>query len=102
MNDPSRVLVRAPNWVGDVVLSLPALRDARRAFPAARLSVLARPWVADIYRAVPEVDAILESRGHAPDVAQLRGAFDLALLLPNSFGSALVPWRAAVPHRWGY
>jgi heptosyltransferase-2 len=97
-----RVLVRAPNWLGDVVLSLPALRDVRRAFPAARLSVLARPWVAEIYRAVPEVDAVLGSRGHAEDVAQLRGAFDLAVLLPNSFGSALVPWRASVPHRWGY
>jgi heptosyltransferase-2 len=43
-----RLLVRAPNWVGDVVLSLPALRDLRRAFPGARLSVLARPWVADL------------------------------------------------------
>ncbi|MFN8096321.1 MAG: lipopolysaccharide heptosyltransferase II [Vicinamibacteria bacterium] len=97
-----RVLVRAPNWVGDVVLSLPALRDVRRAWPSARLSVLARPWVAGIYRAVPEVDAIVESRGHAADVRSLRGAFDLAVLLPNSFGSALVPWRAGIPHRWGY
>ena len=59
------VLVRAPNWVGDVVLSLPALRDLRRAFPTARLEVLARPWVAELYRAVPEVDAVVESRGHA-------------------------------------
>ena len=97
-----RILVRAPNWIGDVVLSLPALRDVRRSFPAARLEVLARPWVSEIYRAVGEVDAVLESRGHAADVAQLRGAFDLAVLLPNSFGTALVPWRASVPHRWGY
>jgi heptosyltransferase-2 len=97
-----RVLVRAPNWVGDVVLSLPALRDVRRRFPTARLTVLARPWVAGLYRAVPDVDAVLESRGHAADVASLRGAFDLAILLPNSFASALAPWRAEVPQRWGY
>jgi len=97
-----RILVRAPNWLGDVVLALPALRDLRRNFPAARLTVLARPWVADLYRAVPEVEAIQESRGHGRDVAALRGAFDLALLLPNSFGSALPAWRAGIPERWGY
>jgi heptosyltransferase-2 len=96
------ILVRAPNWVGDVVLSLPALRDVRRCFPAARLEVLARPWVAELYRAVPGVDAVLESRGHSADVASLRGRFDLGLLLPNSFGTALVLWRAGVPERWGY
>jgi lipopolysaccharide heptosyltransferase II len=102
MIDPERILVRAPNWVGDVVLSLPALRDVRRRFPTARLEVLARPWVAELYRAVPEADAVSESRGHAADVASVRGRFDLALLLPNSFGTALVPWRARVPERWGY
>jgi heptosyltransferase-2 len=102
MNDPERILVRAPNWIGDVVLSLPALRDLRRRFPAARLSVLARPWVAELYRAVPGVDGVGESRGHAADVAWVRGRFDLGVLLPNSFGTALVLWRAGVPERWGY
>ncbi len=97
-----RLLLRAPNWVGDVVLALPALRDLRRDFPAARLTVLARPWVAELYRAVPQVDAVEESRGHAADVASLRGRFDAAVLLPNSFGSALVARRAGVPERWGY
>ena len=52
MNDPERLLVRAPNWIGDVVLSLPALRDLRRRFPTARLEVLARPWVGELYQAV--------------------------------------------------
>jgi lipopolysaccharide heptosyltransferase II len=98
----ARVLVRAPNWVGDVVLSLPALRDVRRCFPDARLEVLARPWVAELYRAVPGVDAVVESRGPSADVDAVRGRFDLGLLLPNSFGTALVLWRAAVPQRWGY
>jgi heptosyltransferase-2 len=97
-----RVLVRCPNWIGDVVLSLPALRDLRRGFPNARMTVLARPWVAEIYGAVSEVDAIEESRGHLRDGALLRGRFDLALLLPNSFASAWALWRAGIPERWGY
>jgi heptosyltransferase-2 len=102
MTDPERLLVRAPNWIGDVVLSLPALRDLRRSFPTARLEVLARPWVADLYRAVPDVDAVTPSRAHAADVDAVRGRFDLGVLLPNSFGTALVLWRAGVPERWGY
>jgi heptosyltransferase-2 len=97
-----RLLVRGPNWIGDVVLSLPALRDLRRAFPSARLEVLALPWVADLYRALPEIDAVRESRGLRPDVRAIRGAFDAAVLLPNSFASALVAWAARVPERWGY
>jgi heptosyltransferase-2 len=102
VTSPSRVLVRAPNWVGDVVLSLPALRDVRRAFPAARLEVLARPWVGGLYAAVSEVDAIVESRGTLADAEAIRGRYDLGLLLPNSFASAFTLWRAGVPERWGY
>jgi heptosyltransferase II len=97
-----RLLVRAPNWVGDVVLALPALRDLRRNFPAARMTVLARPWVAGLYRAVPGIDAVEESRGHAADVELARGRFDTAVLLPNSFGTALVAWRAGISERWGF
>jgi heptosyltransferase II len=102
MAEVRRLLVRAPNWVGDVVLSLPALRDLRRALPTARLSVLARPWVADLYDAVPEVDEVLPSHGVRPDIALVRGAFDAAVLLPNSFGAALVAWGARIPERWGF
>ena len=97
-----RLLVRAPNWVGDVVLSLPAVRDLRRGLPRARIEVLARGWVAGLYGAVPGVDGVRESRGHRDDVASIRGSFDAAVLLPNSFATALVAWRAGIPERWGW
>jgi heptosyltransferase II len=97
-----RILVRAPNWIGDVVLSLGAVRDVRRNFSRARLEILARPWVADVYRAVAEVDAVRESHGAGADAAALRGAFDTAVLLTNSFGTAFTMWRAGIPERWGY
>ena len=98
----ARILVRAPNWLGDTVLSLPALRDLRRNFPAARIEVLARPAVAEVYRAVSEVNTVRETRGFGADVAAIRGAFDLGVLLPNSFGTALQLFRAGLPERWGY
>jgi len=97
-----RIVVRAPNWIGDVVLSLGAVRDLRRNFPAARIEMLARPWVSALYEAVAEVDAVRPSAGIRADARSLRGAFDAAVLLPNSFASALPVWQANIPHRWGY
>lgn len=97
-----RILVRAPNWIGDVALSLGAVRDVRRNFPEARIEVLARPWVADLYGAVGEVDAVRRSQGVRADAALLRGGFDAAILLTNSFGTALATFLAGIPERWGY
>jgi len=99
---PSRVAIRAPNWLGDVVLSLPAVRDIRRAFPEARISVVARPSVAPLYEAVPEVDAVLETAGLRRETAILRAGFDLAILLTNSIGTAIHAGLAGIPERWGY
>jgi len=99
-----RLLVRAPNWMGDAVLSLGALRDLRRNFPTARIEVLARPALADLYHAVGEVDAVRKTTGRFQgDVAAIRGGgFDAAVMLANSFGSALQARLAGVPERWGY
>jgi heptosyltransferase-2 len=99
--EPKTIAVRAPNWLGDAVLSLPALRDLRAAFPAARLEVVARPAVAPLYGAVPALDGIREVKGLRAEVAALRG-FDVGVLFTNSLGTALAMRLAGVRERWGY
>lgn len=101
-SSPERIVIRAPNWLGDVILSLPAVRDIRRAWPAARLSVVARPSVAPLYEAVPEVDAILPALGLIEEARALSQGFDLAVLLTNSLGTAAAAAWAGIPTRWGY
>lgn len=107
-----KILVRATNWVGDAVMSLPALQALRANYPDARISLLARPWVADLYQREPFCDEVIPyeaPRGRqglrtkwsiASDLRD-RG-FDCAVLLPNSFESALVVRLARVPMRVGY
>jgi heptosyltransferase-2 len=102
VSGPERILVRAPNWLGDVVLSLPALRDLARSFPRARLEVLARPSVVELYGAVAEVHGAQVARDTRADAALVRGAYDLGVLFTNSFGSALSLRLARIPERWGY
>ena len=99
---PRRIVLRAPNWLGDVVLSLPAVRDIRRAYPGAGLSVVARPSVGPLFEAVPEVDAVLEVRSLFQEIRALHQGFDLAILLTNSIGTALAATLGGVPERWGY
>ena len=59
------VLIHAPNWLGDAVMALPAIRDVRRHFSGASLTIAARPSVAPLFRAVPGIDrvAVLDSHG---------------------------------------
>jgi heptosyltransferase-2 len=107
-----RTLVRATNWVGDVVMSLPAVRALRAADPKGRLAVLARPWVAELYRALAEVDEVLVDASKGPDAGskaserlagEIRGkSFDRAVILPTSFETAWTLARAGVPERVGY
>lgn len=107
-----RLLIRATNWVGDAILSLPALRAIRKRFPDAAISILARPYVAEIYRSQGIADRLIsyESRGEHAGLsgrerlaAELRNArFDTALLLQNAFEAAWLAWRAGIPERIGY
>lgn len=107
-----RLLLRATNWVGDVVISLPALRALRAHHRRDRLAVLARPWVAELYRLLPEVDEVLVeepggrhagAEGRRRLAAELKEkAFDRAILLPRSFTTAFTAFRAGIRERWGY
>jgi heptosyltransferase-2 len=112
MSDPACVVVVAPNWLGDAVMALPAIGDVRRKFPSARLVVVARRAVAEVFNLVPFVDerVTLQWNGRwwqwrtlAADAGRLRrlGA-DVAILLPNSFAAAWLARGAAIPARWGY
>ena len=101
-----RLVILAPNWLGDAVMALPAIADVRRGAKDAVIAVAARAPVAPIFRLVPEVDEVLtiERRSWFElGTADLRGgAFDTALLLPNSLHSALMVVRAGIRDRWGY
>ena len=92
-------MIVAPNWLGDAVMALPAIADVRRARPDASIAVAARPSVAPLFTLTPEVDEVVTLTDDRPSALAGREA---ALLLPNSFQSALTAKRAGVPERWGY
>jgi lipopolysaccharide heptosyltransferase II len=103
----TRLLLVAPNWLGDAVMALPAIADVRRASPDARITVVAKPAVAALFGMVRDVDEVLEKgavplfrdAGRKKEYAPL---YDAALLLPNSFRSAFDAVRAGIPERWGF
>jgi heptosyltransferase-2 len=105
----TRVMVRATNWLGDAVISLPAIRAIRGVFPHAHIAVVARPWVADLYAAERSIDRVIPYaamrgiRGRRQFAARLRAeSFDCAILLQNAFDGALIAWMAGIPERIGY
>jgi heptosyltransferase-2 len=105
----AKILIRGPNWVGDAVLAIPAMKAVRKHFPQAKITLLVRPWVAGLFMSVPFIDRVwTESKpsGISDWLRLTRGirdaSFDLALLLPNSFESALVMFLGGVPQRIGY
>src|SRR5687768_11892890 len=97
----TQLVIYAPNWLGDAVMALPAIADARRAFPGATVAIAARAPVAPLFSLLEGVNVVMLDRGGRMAGAAAP-AFDAALLLPNSFKSALAAWRAGVPERWGY
>jgi len=105
----SSSLVIAPQWIGDAVMTEPLLR--RLHARGERVTVGAVPWVAPVYRAMPQVAQVLElpfARGalqwsaRRAMAATLRGQFDKAYICPNSLKSALLPWWADIAQRVGY
>jgi heptosyltransferase II len=107
-----KILVRAPNWIGDAVMAIPALKSIRRARAGCEISILARPAVADLLSAEAFADHVLQYdfrgchqgwMGRERLAGELRREkFDIAVLLPNSFEAAWLGWRAGIPERIGY
>lgn len=106
------ILVRGTNWIGDAVMTLPALTAIRKTWPQAQISILAKPWVADVYRESGNVDRILnfEDPGrHQGPFGKIRLAgelrqypFDMAILLQNAIEAAIIARLAGIPIRAGY
>ncbi|HJU54822.1 MAG TPA: lipopolysaccharide heptosyltransferase II [Pyrinomonadaceae bacterium] len=105
-----RVVVRGTNWVGDAVMTVPALRELRRVLPGAHITLATRPWAEGLFADADFLDDLLvyERRPrHLRDVTrQVREwrarRFDLALLFQNAFEAALIARAARVPLRMGY
>lgn len=110
-----KIAVFCPNWVGDMVMATPALRGVRRRFPKAHIVAVLRPYVAGVLDGLDLVDRrLLHDPRHGAGVhgeaargwafaRRLRAEhFDLALLLPNSFRSAIWAWMSGAPRRVGF
>ena len=107
-----KILVRAPNWVGDAVMCIPALETIRRSRSGDEILILARPAVADLLAGQPFADRILEYDyrgrhrgwlGREALVRELRReTFGAAVLFQNAFEAAWLSWRAGIPQRVGY
>jgi heptosyltransferase-2 len=96
-----RLVVFAPNWLGDAVMALPAIESLRLGRPDASIDVAVRPSVAPLFSLVPHLGVTRLDRG--AEVSTLRQhRYDAALLLPNSFNAARIAYRAGIGERWGY
>jgi heptosyltransferase-2 len=107
-----RLLVRAPNWIGDAVMCEPAISGLRSLFPQAELTLLAKPSIVELFFAYPGLDRVLvyDDKGtHAGLSGKWtlagtlrRHGFDLAVLFQNAFEAAFLTWLAGIPRRYGY
>jgi heptosyltransferase-2 len=107
-----RILVRSTNWVGDAVMSIPALEALRARFPRAEIVLLSKPGVSELYWHHPAVNRQIiykphsehrGPRGFAKLIRELRAErFDAAVLFQNAFQAAWMAWRARIPLRIGY
>jgi heptosyltransferase-2 len=110
--EPEKILIRATNWVGDAVMSLPAIRAVQSRFPKAEVTVLARPWVAELYLGESSIARVIpyavnpgprDWRAKWRLASRIRAErFDWAILLQNAFEAAAFVYAAGIPRRIGY
>lgn len=111
-NLPQKILVRVPNWIGDAVMCEPAIRGLRSLFPEAEMTMLAKPAVAELFSAAPELSRVLVYDDKGPHAGLSgkwalagtlrRHGFQLAVLFQNAFEAAFLAWLAGIPQRYGY
>jgi heptosyltransferase II len=112
LEKPAKIMVRATNWIGDAIISLPAIEALRGRYPDTEIVVVAKPWVAELYSNHPALLRLLTydpsgehkgRRGFGKLIDELRRErFDAALLLQRAFHAAWMAWRARIPIRIGY
>jgi heptosyltransferase-2 len=103
---PCRILIRASNWLGDSVISTPAVRAIKKGRPDAHITVAARSNIAPMWKLIPEVDEIIpltrKSLFASTRAIRRQPRFDVAILFPNSLRAALEAWLGGIPRRAGY
>jgi len=109
---PNRIVVRMPNWIGDLVMATPILTDLRKAFPDSHITAMSRTPLCELLRQDPEIDELFcfskasgfGRRSERRDIVEKlrRGKYDLGVLLTHSFSSAWWFWQGKVGRRLGY
>lgn len=104
-----KIIVRAPNWIGDSILAVPAAYSLSRNFPQAQIWIAAKEWVKDLFSShdfikgiipLPDIDGFRNLKDSAHKIKSFH--FDIGVLLTNSFFSALLFYLGKIPERWGY
>lgn len=112
MEPPSSIIVRMPNWIGDLVMATPVLSQLRKTFPKAEITAMCRRPICQILEKDPNIDelfcfakcGVFSRREERRNIVQklVKGNYDLGVLLPNSFSSAWLFWQGKVRKRIGY
>jgi heptosyltransferase-2 len=104
------ILIRGVNWIGDAVMTIPAIRSIKKAYPNSKISLLVKPAIAAVFEKSPDIDEIIiyEDRfkgalGKLKLASLLRKKkFSKAILLQNAFDAAAVAFLSGIPERIGY
>ncbi len=110
LNAQMKIVVRGTNWIGDAVMTIPALLELRRIFPEAEITLHTRAWAKGLFQDADFIDDIIVFEKSESNLADVLGQarilkekrFDAAVLFPNSFASALTVRFAGIPKRFGY